>query len=102
VNDVILENLEALTRAQGKVVVRFPVIPGVNDDAQNVAALRKLLARLGLAQVHLLPYHHIGLEEYRRLELENRMQGTQPPSLEHLRQIGAEFERAGIAVKMGG
>jgi pyruvate formate lyase activating enzyme len=102
VNDVILENLEALTRAQGKVVVRFPVIPGVNDDAQNVAALRKLLARLGLAQVHLLPYHHIGLEKYRRLELENRMQGAQPPSLEHLRQIGAEFERAGIAVKMGG
>lgn len=101
-NDVILENLEALAQAQAAVVVRFPLIPGVNDDAENVAALAGLLARLKLGEIHVLPYHHIAADKYRRLDLPNQMQGVRPPAPEHVKEIAAQLEREGLTVKMGG
>lgn len=101
-NDGILENLEILARTGAALVVRFPLIPGVNDDAENVAAMAKLLVRLKLPQIHVLPYHQIGMEKYHRLDLPNHMQGVQPPAPEQVRKIAAEFEREGLAVKIGG
>ena len=101
-NGVILENLEALVRAGASVVVRFPVIPGVNDGDADVAELAALLARLGLERVHLLPYHNIGIEKYRRLNLPYLMAGVEPPSHERLAQIAAQLEGQGMKVRIGG
>jgi pyruvate formate lyase activating enzyme len=101
-NDVILENLEALVHANATVVVRFPVIPGVNDGDEHIAALAKLLSRLALRHIHLLPYHQTGIEKYRRLNLAYRMNDVEPPAPQHLRQIAAQLEREGLTVKIGG
>jgi pyruvate formate lyase activating enzyme len=100
--DAILENLEALAGKGAAIVVRFPVIPGVNDGEAEVAALGALLARLGLLQLHLLPYHTIGVEKYRRLNLPYQMNGVQPPSHERLAQIAAQLEAQGLSVRIGG
>ena len=35
-NDSILANLEALAQRKKPVVVRFPVIPEINDDSENI------------------------------------------------------------------
>jgi pyruvate formate lyase activating enzyme len=83
-------------------VVRYPVIPGVNDGDADVAELAALLARLGLERVHLLPYHKIGVEKYRRLNLPYLMDGIEPPSHERLAQIAAQLEGQGMKVRIGG
>lgn len=101
-NDIILENLAALAGKGAAIVVRFPVIPGVNDGDGDVAALGSLLARLKLRQLHLLPYHTIGMEKYRRLNLPWQMDGVQPPSRERLAQIAAQLEAQGLTVRIGG
>jgi pyruvate formate lyase activating enzyme len=100
--DVILENLEALARARAAVVIRFPVIPGVNDGDAEIAALAALLARLNLRRIHLLPYHKIGVEKYRRLNRPYLMQGVEPPSPERLKHIAGWFEGQGFTVRIGG
>jgi len=101
-NDLILDNLAALAHTGAAVMVRFPVIPGVNDGEADVAALGTLLARLKLRQLHLLPYHTIGMEKYRRLNLPYQMNGVNPPSRERLAQIAAQLEAQGLTVRIGG
>ena len=101
-NDSILENLEALARKQQPVVIRFPVIPGINDGGEDIRKMRKFLSHLGLRRIDLLPYHQIGLEKYRRVGMKYRLDQLQPPSIEHVQQIAAQFEREGFAVRIGG
>jgi len=101
-NDSILENLEALARKRRPVVIRFPVIPGINDGGEDIHKMRVFLSRLGLRRIDLLPYHQIGLEKYRRVGMKYRLDQLQPPPAEHVQQIAAQFEREGFAVRIGG
>jgi pyruvate formate lyase activating enzyme len=60
-NGLILENLERLSDAGRRIWIRYPVIPGVNDEESDVVALGKLVSRLkSVDAIHLLPFHRGG------------------------------------------
>jgi pyruvate formate lyase activating enzyme len=101
-NDSILANLEALAQRKRPVVVRFPIIPGINDDSENVRQMIALLSRLHLGRIHLLPYHQSGTEKYKRLGLGFRLEDVKTPPADLVTKIAGEFERAGFNVKVGG
>jgi pyruvate formate lyase activating enzyme len=98
-NARILENLRALDRLGHRIVLRLPVIPGVNDDEENVRAVAALAASVtGLAGVDLLPYHAIGVHKYARLDRRYRMPDAEPPTAARLAGIASTFQTAGIPV----
>ena len=66
-NSSILENLAILASEHASVVVRIPVIPGINDDDENLEQSFQLLGKLGVRQVDLLPFHATGIEKYHRI-----------------------------------
>jgi pyruvate formate lyase activating enzyme len=67
-NQRILENLRELSQRGHRLVLRVPVIPGINDDDENVRRLRAFVADLpSLDRVDLLAYHRIGRDKYGRL-----------------------------------
>lgn len=67
-NAIILENLKRLARSGARVVVRIPVIPGVNDDDENLTRTAAFLKSLDKTPpVRLLPYHRLGRGKGRRL-----------------------------------
>ena len=101
-NDSILANLEALAQRKKPVVVRFPVIPEINDDSENIRQMVALLSRLHLRQIHLLPYHQTGTEKYKRLGLGFRLEDVKAPPPSLVAEIAGEFEGAGFNVKIGG
>ena len=101
-NDSILANLEALAQRKTAVVVRYPIIPEINDDGENVRQMIALLSRLHLWRVHLLPYHQTGTEKYKRLGLGFRLEDVKAPPSSLVTSIAGEFERAGFKVKVGG
>jgi pyruvate formate lyase activating enzyme len=101
-NDSILANLEALARKNLPLVVRFPIIPEINDDSENIRQMMALLSRLRLSQIHLLPYHQTGTEKYKRLGLGFRLVDAKAPPPSLVAAIAGEFERAGFKVKVGG
>jgi pyruvate formate lyase activating enzyme len=101
-NDYILENLEALAQRKKPIVVRFPVIPGINDGAEDIRQMATFLSHLGLLRIDLLPYHRIGVEKYRRAGMQYRLEGLEPPSTEQMGQIARHFEREGFVVRVGG
>ena len=98
-NRHILENLRALSERAHRIVLRLPVIPGVNDDEANVRAVAALAAGLPhLAGVDLLPYHRIGVDKYARLDRKYRLLQTGAPSRARMDGIAATLEAAGLHV----
>jgi pyruvate formate lyase activating enzyme len=67
-NRPIVANLRALAGEHARIILRFPLIPGLTDDGVNVRAIGALAASLGLARVDVLPYHRAGVAKYARLD----------------------------------
>lgn len=101
-NERILRNLEMLARLGRTVIVRVPVVPGVNDDCENLDAMGAFLSPLGLPRIDLLPYHRIGGGKYERLGRPSRMDKVEPPSAEHMESIAARLRQCGFSVQIGG
>jgi len=101
-NEEILANLAALAAAHAHVIIRFPVIPGINDGSENVGLMVAMMHRLGLRDIDLLPYHRIGTDKYRRLGRPYELAELQPPSAEAMENIRRAFADAGIEASVGG
>jgi len=97
-NEIILENLKKLTSVHNNIFVRFPVIPGINDDYQNIRKMGEFLSSLKIAQVNLLPYHHIGIDKYKRLGNKYKLVDIQPPSEEQLSEVSAILRKFDLNV----
>jgi pyruvate formate lyase activating enzyme len=101
----ILDNLRMIINSGKDVMVRIPVIPGKNDDKENLTAVRELLSSLkceNLRKINLLPFHRIGKSKYNRFDLPYRMNDTEQPSQERMRELKEFFAETGIKVKIGG
>ena len=95
-NDIILENLRAIVRADKQVIARIPVIPRFNVGIKHAHGLASALADIGVHEVHLLPFHQFGEKKYEELGIEYAFKGVKqlhPEALEKYRQV---FTDAGL------
>lgn len=80
-HDIILDNLRKLSRdpvIADKIILRYPMIMGVNDDMANVMAVRKLMMETGLKKIDILPYHPMGVGKARQAGLVQEEYETPP------------------------
>ena len=101
----ILDNLKMILNNGKDVMVRIPVIPGKNDDADNLNITRELLRGLkceNLKKISLLPFHRTGKSKYNKFNMPYRMNDTEQPSPERMRELKEYFAETGIKVKIGG
>lgn len=105
-NEVILANLARLVpaaRESGKrVLARVPLIPGINDDEENIRSTGEFLRDCSVSQVSVLPYHRMGAEKHRRLGRKYQLPGLSPPSDEALRRTVGTLAGFGLSVRVGG
>ncbi|MDI6809434.1 MAG: glycyl-radical enzyme activating protein [Candidatus Eisenbacteria bacterium] len=102
-NDLILKNLRALSQCGHNIVVRVPVVPGINDDEENMRQIRDFLAALPhLDGINLLPYHNLGVDKYVRLNHIYRLPDTHSPSTARIGDIARLLTSAGLTVRIGG
>jgi pyruvate formate lyase activating enzyme len=99
-NGRILENAKRIAGRGGKIQVRIPIIPGMNDSAENVEAAGRFCVELGEAVtvVQLLPYHRLGSAKYKRLQRDDPMPPTDPPSADEIDRHVARLEGMGLPV----
>ncbi|MCB0912673.1 MAG: glycyl-radical enzyme activating protein [Propionibacteriaceae bacterium] len=95
-NTLPLRNLATALAAGGPVLVRIPVIPGVNDSLDDAAAFARLLAPLGLAEVQLLPFHQFGERKYELLDWQYPMHGVPALHAEDLAEFGQVLTDQGV------
>ena len=100
-NEQVLKNLRLLK--ESRVLIRVPVIPGVNSDDSNISALGKFLSGEGFKELCLLPYHRVGMEKLERLTGNKRESYySEPPTAEVLDKIKSMLEDYGLNVRIGG
>ncbi|HUI09491.1 MAG TPA: glycyl-radical enzyme activating protein [Bacteroidota bacterium] len=96
-------NLQRLASWGKRVIIRMPIIPGINDADRDVEAAGRFVASLGnVVGINLLPYHGIGAEKYARLGMPYTLPGVQPPSGSHMTMIAENLLRFHPAVSIGG
>ncbi len=102
-NERILVNLRALAAAGKQVAIRVPIIPGVTDGDENLAAIGRFVVALGsVRQVDLLPYHALAQDKYGRLRKEYALAQVQPPSQDRMQLIASRLKSLGLTVTIGG
>lgn len=102
-NRVILDNLEALSRRGHDVILRVPIVPGINDDDEHVRQIGRFAATLPcLKRVDVLPYHSIAAEKYHRLGKAYKLSETPLPVDERVAEIAQVWREFGLEVKIGG
>jgi pyruvate formate lyase activating enzyme len=100
-NRQILENLVLLDDLNKEVEIRYPLIPGINDDEADLFRMFAFLAKLkNKYPVSILPYHKIGTNKYHRFHIAYKMQGVEEPTAAHINQVKKHFEDAGFEVKV--
>ncbi len=99
-NKLILSNLQQLTQSGAQVHVRIPLIPGINDDDENLRQSADFVAALpNITGIELMGYHDIAQAKYEALGMSYRLNGTKPPTAEHMQQAGSILEEYGMKVK---
>ena len=102
-NRMILENLKAAVRTAPEVMVRFPVIPGINDGEENLRQTAEFVRALDAGTpLGVLPFHQTADAKYERLGMPNRMHGIAPPTTDRMDAVKGAFEAFGLNVILGG
>lgn len=102
-NARILENAKKLAKSGVELVIRTPVVPGVNDSREEIKAIARFASSLGtVKEHHLLPYHRLGQDKYDGLGRNYSLKGIEPPTREKMEYLKACAEECGLRVQIGG
>lgn len=80
------------------VWVRFVVVPGLTDAPENVAEVVDIVSRwkTNVQRVEVLPFHNMGADKWRGLDMPYALDGVKPPSTESMTVIRQQFRSAGF------
>lgn len=102
-NALILENLRRLCELGHAVILRLPLVPGVNDSPAALRAAAELAAALpNVQRLDVLPYHKIGVEKYRRLQRVYDLSQVQPPDASQIAQAVEILNGSHLKIQVGG
>lgn len=106
-NKLILENVYRIAvEYQSELILRIPLIPGFNDDADNLKATarfsRELSEKGRLCGVHLLGFHNMASSKYEALQREYRYKNMPSFTAEQLNQFADYFSKEHVNVQIGG
>ena len=65
--DRILENLRMARSMDKEVVLRFPMIPGVNNDPETLKTIIEVAKSNRIQDINILPFHKMGSGKWRAL-----------------------------------
>jgi pyruvate formate lyase activating enzyme len=103
-NGKILENLRVLSGTGAKIIVRIPLVGGVNDDEKNILQTAQFLTTLQAQnlEVNFLPYHKIAQTKYWKLGKGESFRTLEEPTRERQEMAIDIFRDFGIVASVGG
>lgn len=99
----ILRNLRRLDQARSRLILRCPIIPGVNDVEEHLYKVARLARSLkNVEAVEILPFHKLAVEKYKRLGREYSFAKVEPPLEEQVKGWVATLRNQGVKeVRLG-
>ncbi len=87
-NERIKENIRKVSEAGIPIILRTPVIPGVNDNEEEIEAIAAFAGGLpSLLYYELLNFNPLGGSKYDALSIDNRFHHAKPLSEERIHAI---------------
>ncbi len=87
-NKKILSNLETLSTIGSKVILRCPIIPGLNDRDEHFKGICAVANEYDcITEINILPYHPLGIDKERKLGKSETLQVVTPMKKEVLRWV---------------
>ena len=102
-NDLILKNLKSLCELEagaGKITVRIPCIPGVNDSAEDIKEIASLAAGLGIQTMELLPYNVMAGEKYKWIGRPFSLEKTETREKNYYEELKRLVKAAGLNTRV--
>jgi len=92
-NDLILSNAQIVTGSNIETLFRMPLIPGINDDMQNINETADFLHELGekYCRIELMPYHRLGIGKYESLDRPYHLTNIIAPDPAYVEKIKKAF-----------
>lgn len=104
----VMDNLRRLWACGKKIVLRCPVIPGINDTAKHLEAIARLAQELAIADVEIMPYHSYGTPKWEQAGKEYALPHTRTMTKEEaqscfntVEKLRREYALAGRADATG-
>jgi pyruvate formate lyase activating enzyme len=96
-NADVLTFARRLSALKRPMWLRYVLVPGLTDIPEEMRALAEFGASLGVVeQVEILPFHQMGKYKWERLDIEYKLDRTQPPTNEGVAHAIEIFRAAGL------
>ena len=94
-NERIKKNLLRLNEEYDRPIhIRIPTIPGVNMTRENMVKTAAFLRSLkNVKDIELLPYHKLGSDTYRKLQVTYELPDVESPSFDSLKEMAEVLVR---------
>lgn len=100
-NELIIRNLEFIVANGTPVVIRVPIVPGLNDSDKEITDIAQTVAGITKSsKVNLLPYHRFGMSKYKMLDLEYKLSELAYPTNEKLQRAKEIVESFGLTCEI--
>ena len=96
-NGRILENLQRLKEAKANVILRVPLVPGCNMDAESIGDFIKILVPLGFPVEPLL-FHQLGQNKYESIGTDYDLRNRKALKEGDIQGIIRQMQAAGIKI----
>lgn len=70
-NKNTINNLRFLNEKKAEIIVRTPIVPGVNDSPEAITAICELLNKISIKQYDIIPFHTLGFDKFNSLGIQN-------------------------------
>jgi pyruvate formate lyase activating enzyme len=93
----LLEFARRLAARRKPIWVRFVLVPGLTDDAKDIAQIAKFASSLGnVERVEVLPFHQMGKFKWKELKLNYTLDNVLPPTIDAVESACAQFRKEGL------
>ncbi|MCI6207484.1 MAG: pyruvate formate-lyase-activating protein [Corynebacterium glucuronolyticum] len=89
---------ERLTKLGKKIWIRFVLVPGWTDSPENIERVAQIVSRwkTSVERVEVLPFHNMGADKWKNLDMEYKLEGVKPPSNEAVEAARDVFRSYGL------
>ena len=95
-NERILENIQRLSQTDSTVIIRVPVVPGVNESIEELEKIAGFMRSCGLDKVELLSFHKLAGHKYDSLAIPYKAADFGVPDSSKISEYYKIFEAFGI------
>ena len=93
----VLEFARRLAARGRPVWLRYVLVPGLTDDAQDITPIARFAAGLdNVERVDVLPFHQMGRFKWKELKLNYVLEKVAPPTTELIERVCGQFRAEGL------